>query len=429
MNQNDDFRDYIGERILMKDFEELLREYGKSAETYVRYKISSSQDAEDILQETYVRAFSSFDSLNSEESFRPWLISIARNKVNDYYRKKAEMEEVPYDDAVIQYVDVNRSVNNTVSETMKRLTDRERELLHLYYWEDMSVEQIAGELKIPEGPVKSRLYKARKSFEKKYPQEELKMKRLPERIFDYQINELSDKPFETRWNELMGWFLIPEEGNSIRWGIYDYPERTLTEQFDMKCSGKMQIHGITGVKVTAIEKQGREKMERHFVAQLTDTHCRYLAESHMEDGIEKMFTFLDGEAFLNNWGFGPENIGNETNLKMKGLIKREGNSVIAPADRETMDVVGRYEVVINGKSYDTVCLMDIGTYDENTVTEQYIDRSGRTVLWRRFNKNNTRWNYDHFEEVDEEELKDNETINVNGKTCYHWYDCITDYIL
>ena len=59
----------------------------------------------------------------------------------------------------------------------------------------MSVEQIAGELKIPEGTVKSRLYKARKSFEKKYPQEELKMKRLPERIFDYQINELSDKPF------------------------------------------------------------------------------------------------------------------------------------------------------------------------------------------------------------------------------------------
>ena len=77
------------------------------------------------------------------------------------------MEEVPYDDAVIQYVDVNRSVNNTVSETMKKLTDRERELLHLYYWEDMSVEQIAGELKIPEGTVKSRLSKARKSFEKK----------------------------------------------------------------------------------------------------------------------------------------------------------------------------------------------------------------------------------------------------------------------
>ena len=429
MNRNENVCVYIGERILMKDFEELLREYGKSAETYVRYKVSIREDAEDILQETYVRAFRRFESLNSESSFRSWLISIARNKVNDYYRKKAETDEVPYDDGIIQYVDVNRSVNTAVSDAMKQLDDSDRELLHLYYWEEMSVQQIAVELKIPAGTVKSRLYKARKSFEKKYPQEELKMKRLPERIFDYKITEMKEEPFETRWNELMGWFLIPEEGNSIRWGIYDYPEKTLTEQFDMKCSGQMQIHGITGVKVTAVEKQGRKKMERHFVAQLTDTHCRYLAESHMEDGVEKMFTFLDGEAFLNNWGFGPENIGNETSLKRKGIINIEGDKITSPADREAMDVVGRYEVVINGRNYDTVCLMDIGTYDENTVTEQYIDANGRTVLWRRFNVNNTRWNYDHFEDIDPEELQDNETITVNGKVCYHWYDCITDYIL
>ena len=217
----------------MKDFEELLREYGKSAETYVRYKVSIREDAEDILQETYVRAFRRFDSLNSESSFRSWLISIARNKVNDYYRKKAETDEVPYDDGIIQYVDVNRSVNTAVSDTMKQLDDSDRELLHLYYWEEMSVQQIAMELKIPAGTVKSRLYKARKSFEKKYPQEELKMKRLPERIFDYKITEMKEEPFETRWNELMGWFLIPEEGNSIRWGIYDYPEKTLTEQFHL----------------------------------------------------------------------------------------------------------------------------------------------------------------------------------------------------
>lgn len=413
----------------MKTFEELLSKYGKGAETYVKYKVSVKEDAEDILQETYVQAFNSIDSLKDEEAFRPWLISIARNKVNDYYRKKADVTEVPFDDAVIQYVTINRPVNTSVSETMKLLDDEERELLHLYYWEDMSVKDIARELNIPEGTVKSRLHKARKSFEKKYPKEELHMKRLPEKIFEYKIRKIDKEPFETKWNELMGWFLVPEEGNSIRWGIYDYPERTLTIQYDMKCKGKAEIHGITGVKVTAIEKEGREKLERKFVAQLTDTHCRYLAESHQEDGVEKVFTFLDGEAFLNNWGFGPDNIGNETNLKRKGHIQREGNVVTSPAGRETMDVVGRYEVTINGKTYDTVCLMDIGVYDENTITEQYIDRNGRTVLWRRFNNNNQRWNFDHFEDIPEEELKGNEFIIVNGRTCYHWYDCITDYIL
>ena len=413
----------------MRTFEELLREYGKGAETYVKYKVSVMEDAEDILQETYVQAFNSMSSLKNEESFRPWLISIARNKVNDYYRKKAEVTEVPFDDAVVQYVTVNRPVNTSVSDTMKKLSDEERELLHLYYWEDMSVKDIARELNIPEGTVKSRLHKARKSFEKKYPKEELSMKRLPEKIFDYTIKKIDKEPFETKWNELMGWFLVPEEGNSIRWGIYDYPERTLTIQYDMKCKGKAEIHGIPGVKVTAIEKEGRKKLERKFVAQLTDTHCRYLAESHEEDGVEKVFTFLDGEAFLNNWGFGPDNIGNETHLKAKGLITREGSIITSPKNKEVMDVVGRYEVTINGRTYDTVCLMDIGAYDENTISEQYIDRNGRTVLWRRFNNNNQRWNFDHFEDVPEEELQENESITVNGKTCYHWYDCITDYIL
>ena len=413
----------------MRTFEELLREYGKGAETYVKYKVSVMEDAEDILQETYVQAFNSMSSLKNEESFRPWLISIARNKVNDYYRKKAEVTEVPFDDAVVQYVTVNRPVNTSVSDTMKKLSDEERELLHLYYWEDMSVKDIARELNIPEGTVKSRLHKARKSFEKKYPKEELSMKRLPEKIFDYTIKKIDKEPFETKWNELMGWFLVPEEGNSIRWGIYDYPERTLTIQYDMKCKGKAEIHGIPGVKVTAIEKEGRKKLERKFVAQLTDTHCRYLAESHEEDGVEKVFTFLDGEAFLNNWGFGPDNIGNETHLKAKGLITREGSIITSPKDKEVMDVVGRYEVTINGRTYDTVCLMDIGAYDENTISEQYIDCNGRTVLWRRFNNNNQRWNFDHFEDVPEEELQENESITVNGKTCYHWYDCITDYIL
>ena len=282
----------------MKTFEELLSEYGKGAETYVKYKVSVKEDAEDILQETYVQAFNSIDSLKDEEAFRPWLISIARNKVNDYYRKKADVTEVPFDDAVIQYVTINRPVNTSVSETMKLLDDEERELLHLYYWEDMSVKDIARELNIPEGTVKSRLHKARKSFEKKHPREELYMKRLPEKIFEYKITKTDKQPFETKWNELMGWFLVPEEGNSIRWGIYDYPQRTLTIQYDMKCKGKAEIHGITGVKVTAIEKEGREKLERKFVAQLTDTHCRYLAESHEEDGVEKVFTFLPQYSLL-----------------------------------------------------------------------------------------------------------------------------------
>ena len=111
----------------MKDFEELLREYGKSAEAYVRYKVSSREDAEDILQETYVRAFSSLDSLNSDESFRPWLISIARNKVNDYYRKKAETEEEIAAEAMQENVMEQQLLQNAIEhgEAMEALAEEQ----------------------------------------------------------------------------------------------------------------------------------------------------------------------------------------------------------------------------------------------------------------------------------------------------------------
>ena len=252
---------------------------------------------------------------------------------------------------------------------------------------------------------------------------------MPEYIPDYVITKIDEEPFETEWKELMGWFLIPEEGNHLCYAIYDFPEKKIAEEFELTCSGKAQIHGLQGVKVEAIERSEGKELVRHFIAQLTDTHCRYLAESHMEDGIEKYYTFMDGEAFTNNWGFGPDNIGNEIHLKQKGEIERNGDKVVTKGDQEVMDVTGRYKVSINGKAYDTICLMDIGAYDENTISEQYIDRNGRTILWRRFNKNDDRWLFDGFEEADRDKLTHNEKLTVNGQTVYHWYDCITDYIL
>ena len=92
-----------------------------------------------------------------------------------------------------------------------------------------------------------------------------------------------------------------------------------------------------------------------------------------------------------------------------------------------LDVVGRFYVTINGKEYDTVCLMDIETNHSGAVIEQYLDKNGRTVLWRRFNRDD--WAYNRYKQKWSEKLPNNERITVNGEIYVHWYDCITDYIL
>lgn len=92
-----------------------------------------------------------------------------------------------------------------------------------------------------------------------------------------------------------------------------------------------------------------------------------------------------------------------------------------------LDIVGRYNVTIGGKTYDTVCVVDCYTYIDGAITEQYLDKNGRTVLWRRFNRND--WAFPRYQKLWTEMLPDNECLTVNGETYVHWYDCITDYIL
>lgn len=262
------------------------------------------------------------------------------------------------------------------------------------------------------------------------------MKKLPEYMPDYTIARLDAEPFHVRWEEMQGWMIVPRLGEKLTWGLYDFPSRKRNEYCEMEVTGRAEVHGIEGVEIVAVQYETEnyyrtgavDRMERRFVAQLTDTHSRYLAESHVENGVRKCYTFLDGDTFIDNWGFGEDNCGNEVNLRPKGLLSRNGNITTGTTAKEVVDVVGRYKVTIGGKTYDTICVMDIECFNDAVASEQFVDKNGRTVLWRRFNRDD--WAVDRFGCSSwSAKLPDNERIVINGQTYVHWYDCISDYIL
>ena len=429
----------------MDEFESLLEPARIAVERFVRFRLNTKEDADDILQEVYLTAYQKFPQLKNKESFKAWILSIARNKCNDYFRDKADQLEIPIDELSEKALTEGRHGITEVSvvrETMERLGDKDKQILYLFFWKEMPQAEIAKLLNIPLGTVKSRLYTAKQNFKNKYPYRpdrpkgEMEMKKLPEYIPNYTIERLEAEPFRVRWEELQGWMIVPRVGQKLTWGMYDFPERKRTEYTEMEVVGRAEVHGIEGVEVVATQfdpadyyRTGAlDRVERRFVAQLTDTHSRYLAESHMEDGVRKCYTFLDGEAFLNNWGFGEDNCGNEVDLYAKGLLQREGNCITGTIPREVVDVVGRYRVTIAGKTYDTVCVMDIECFNDAVASEQYVDQNGRTVLWRRFTRDD--WAIDRFGGKPwSEKFPGNERIIINGETYVHWYDCITDYIL
>lgn len=276
----------------MDKFEELLADNFMALDRFVKFKVSSHEDAEDIVQDVCLTASQNYYFLHNALSFKAWLIGIAKNKINDYYRKMAKRMEIPIDalsERVLSYGRTGISETSVVRDTLDMLGDKDKQILYLYYFRDLPQSDIANRLKVPIGTVKSRLFSARKNFKEKYPYQVQKknraMKKLPEIIPDYKITKLDLPPFEVKWEEMMGWFIVPKLGERLSFGIYDLPGGKRSEQCDLEVVGKAEVHGIEGVEIIAIEHDpvecnrtdNADKAERKFVAQLTETHCRILA--------------------------------------------------------------------------------------------------------------------------------------------------------
>lgn len=411
-------------------FTQLLAEHKSAAERLAYYRLPSAQDAQDVLSQAYLTAYLRRETLQDPQAFKGWLFTIIRNKCNDFYRSPSRLAETPLAEVLLPTRHDHRlqSTQDAVAETLDSLPIHEKQLLQAFYFEGFSHKDIADRLGIPVGTVKSRLYKARANFKAHYPNGPINRKgtitmhSMPLTMPDYTINWLPQEPFPVVWEELMGWFIIPKLGEHLHWAMYDFPEKKRSDCFEMEVVGKASVHGVQGVEICA-----KEAVERRFIAQLTDSHCRILAESHMDGDIRRFYTFLDGDDFLPNWGFGPDNCGNETHLHPKGLIQRTGSSITCNEKLETLDVVGRCHVDINGKHYDTICVMDLELYEQGVATEQFIDATGRTVLWRRYNRND--WKIARYGSPWSERLPNNEQLIINDRVYIHWYDCITDYIL
>lgn len=430
------------------EFERLYTECEIVIKRFVYYKMPSKADGDDVLQEALLAAYQNRGCIRDAKSFKPWLLRIVANKCNDFYRDRAKQVELSLDEVRLASPDevqlvqsrFGLTVADAVADTLERLGTRDQQILHLFFFENRPQAEIAKLLHIPVGTVKSRLYTAKQRFKSEYPfppaaKGASMMHKLPESMPRYTIAQSDKTPFPVKWEELMGWFIVPRLGETLSWAMYDFPERKRTESYELKVTGRASVHGISGVEIVAKESCGgghegsceHRDLTRTFIAQLTDTHCRILAESHMEGGIKRFYTFLDADDFLPNWGFGEDNCGNDIHLSPKGIIRRDGNRIVADPQNALLDIVGRYTVTINGKVYDTVCVMDIECYDNGALSEQFLDKNGRTILWRRFNRDD--WKIRRYKQRWSEQLPDNERLTIGSETYVHWYDCITDYLL
>ena len=148
----------------------------------VKFLVKDEDTTQDILQDSYIKAFDSLAQLQDAEKFEPWIRRIAHNRAVDYLRKVKPVTfsaMVPDDsDEVLEFEDkrpeslpevvIDRNeTSRLLNEILYSLPEEQRIVVSLYYYEQLSVKEIASELGIPEATVKSRLLYGRKKIEEK----------------------------------------------------------------------------------------------------------------------------------------------------------------------------------------------------------------------------------------------------------------------
>ena len=155
-------------------FEELCLPHLDAAYTLARLLVRRDQDAQDVVQEAYVRALK-FKGLRGDNA-RPWLMMIVRNTAYSWLMKRAnESNMVPFDPAIhatsageLRSESCREERVQQLHEALNRLPIESREILVLREIEGWSYEQLASALKVPLGTVMSRLSRARQRLRQEF---------------------------------------------------------------------------------------------------------------------------------------------------------------------------------------------------------------------------------------------------------------------
>ncbi len=162
-----------------KAFAELMKRYWEPVFFMLNRMVMNKDDAEDLTIEAFGKAFKNLQQYSPQYAFSTWLFKIASNNAIDYLRKK-KMENLTSLDRSVDRdggEELNQQIKghgltpeetiikkqdaDKVHEVIDKLKPRYKEIVEMFYMEQLSVEEISKRLDLPIATIKTRLFRAR----------------------------------------------------------------------------------------------------------------------------------------------------------------------------------------------------------------------------------------------------------------------------
>jgi len=145
-------------------FTALLGPHLKTVFNFVRAKLPTLEDAEDVSQETVLAAWEALPGFGGRSEFRTWLLGLARRKTADFYRARRVAEEYSENEAAEEDFTIRADENAALARALESLEPYERELVFLIFTAQLSYAEAADVAQVPVGTVKSRMSAVRKKL-------------------------------------------------------------------------------------------------------------------------------------------------------------------------------------------------------------------------------------------------------------------------
>ncbi len=155
---------------MRQSVQELFEKYQDNLYIIAFNVCKSVEDAKDVVQDTFIQYYMAKKEFDNEQHIRAWLIRVAINKaknVNGTFWRKNKMSLEDY----METLEFETPESEELFETVMQLPEKYRIVIHLFYYEEYTVHEIAGILKLSVSNVKVRLSRGRSLLKEKLQEE------------------------------------------------------------------------------------------------------------------------------------------------------------------------------------------------------------------------------------------------------------------